>query len=229
MNILVLGATGRIGRHVVEVATERGHRVTAFARKPDAVREQNVDPFPGDALRPVRVAQAVPGHDAVVSALGKRGNEPTLTEGLRNLLAAMRQHDVRRVVVVGAQGVLDDPRGGLVRDRPSFPPFLQETSAEHLAAFRELQASGLDWSMLCPPRMTEESVGSVILSADASSAVAAQAQAHAEPTGPAVPATVGYRDAAEAIVHMLEDGRFIGQRVAIEPAGLSADSPVRTD
>jgi putative NADH-flavin reductase len=211
MKILVLGATGRVGRHVIEVATERGHQVTAFARKPDAARRQNVDPFPGDALRPARVAEAVPGHDAVVSALGKRGDEPTLTEGLRNLLAAMRQHDVRRIVVVGAQGVLDDPRGGLVRDRPAYPPFLQEISAEHLAAFRELQASGLDWSMLCPPRMTEGSVGSFSLSANAGPVGSAPAE-------PAEPVAIGYRDAAEAILDMLEEERFIGQRVAIEPA-----------
>lgn len=205
MKILVMGATGRVGRAVVEVARERDHVVTAFARKPESMgaRGPNVSPFPGDALQPARVAEAVPGHDAVVSALGKKGDQPTLTEGLRNLLAAMRQHEVRRIVVIGARGVLDDPRGGLVRDLPGFPPMLERISAEHLAAFRELQASGLDWTMLCPGRMTEGSVGELRLSAN-----------RALPSdGP-----VGYSDAAEAVLDLLEQGRFVNQRVAIAPA-----------
>ena len=61
MKILVFGANGPTGREVVAQARERGDEVTEFVRAVD-----------GDATDPAAVGRAVPGHDAVVSALGRR-------------------------------------------------------------------------------------------------------------------------------------------------------------
>ena len=211
MNLLILGAAGRLGREVVNAASARGHSVTAFARRPHTADDPteapwghgpNIRAFPGDALDAARVADAVRGHDAVVSTLGQREGEPTLTEGLRNVLAAMRRYDVRRIVAVAGRGVLDDPRGGLIRDRPEFPAFLQAISAVHLAALRELQASGLDWTLVCPPRMVDD---------DRPVRLAAT-------TALADDGPVGYRGVAEAIVDLVEEGRFRQERVAVAPA-----------
>ena len=74
----VLGATGGIGRRVVDLALARGHAVTAFVRSPeklgaprDFLTVQKGDPLDGDAL-----ARALREHDAVVSALGPPGARP---------------------------------------------------------------------------------------------------------------------------------------------------------
>ena len=73
--IFVLGATGGTGRAIVEQARQRGHRVTAFVRSPqklgpvgDGLTVIRGDPRNADGLR-----AALPGHDAVLSALGPPG------------------------------------------------------------------------------------------------------------------------------------------------------------
>lgn len=72
MRLLVLGATGGIGKYLLEYATARGHEVTAFARSPQKIALQSgrLRVVPGDLLNVHQLAQALPGHDAVLSAFG---------------------------------------------------------------------------------------------------------------------------------------------------------------
>src|SRR5829696_888286 len=75
--ILVLGATGGCGRHVVARAIARGHAVTAVVRP-----ETAYDPPVGtavirdDVLRDGVIAEAMHGHDVVISCLGIRRRRP---------------------------------------------------------------------------------------------------------------------------------------------------------
>src|SRR3954453_23327108 len=103
MKLLVVGATGGTGRSVLTAALEAGHEVTAFARWPSAVelKHPKLRVAEGDVLKPETVSAAVAGQDAVVSALGpSKGTPPgtLISEGIRNVLAAMSQHQVRRLV-----------------------------------------------------------------------------------------------------------------------------------
>ena len=71
MNILVSGATGPLGQCVVEAALSTGHQVTVFARTPGRLGPRSgLREVTGDVLDARAVAAAVPGHDAVFSALG---------------------------------------------------------------------------------------------------------------------------------------------------------------
>ncbi len=72
MRLLVLGATGGIGKYLLEYATARGHEVTAFARSPQKIALQSgrLRVVPGDLLNVDQLAQVLPGHDAVLSAFG---------------------------------------------------------------------------------------------------------------------------------------------------------------
>ena len=76
MKIVVIGATGNIGRRVVKEALSRGHEVTGVVRDPAAV--QSPDPrvrlVKGDATKAVDVARVAKGADAVVSAISPRPN-----------------------------------------------------------------------------------------------------------------------------------------------------------
>jgi len=69
VRVLVVAAAGRTGRLVVAQALERGHTVTAFARRPlpDGAHAAVV----GDATDPGAVGAAARDQDAVIAAVGR--------------------------------------------------------------------------------------------------------------------------------------------------------------
>lgn len=158
--IALIGATGRLGAHILQAALARGHRVQALARNPEAMllAEPGGQVFPGDVRDEAAVTACVAGADVIVSALGtRRGQEPytVLAEGMANLVAAAQRCGVPRILAVASAGLLDAPEGGLRRDAAGYPAVFRASSAQHLAAFETLKASGLDWVLFCPPELVE--------------------------------------------------------------------------
>jgi putative NADH-flavin reductase len=146
LSLLVLGASGGIGRWLTQLAAGRGHRVTALVR-PEApfVAPAGVAVRRGDPTDPATLDAAVAGHDAVLSALGLRRaglspwaalrSPPDLTEHVtRNLLPAMRRHGVGRVLVVSAGGVGDS------RAQLTWPVRRLVSTGNVAAAYRDLAA-----------------------------------------------------------------------------------------
>ncbi len=121
MKILVLGATGGTGAHVVQQGAQRGHVITAFARSVDAaLLPETVVAHPGDGRDRVAVSAAVSGQEAVISAVGARSLGPTTIsrEVVASVAEAMREHGVRRLVVTSSHAlVARQPRfwAGLAR------------------------------------------------------------------------------------------------------------------
>jgi len=151
--ILVTGASGFVGSHLVPALLTGGHRVFALTRTPTTgelvvgrVREDdraNVEVRIGDLTRPGTLAPAMAGVDAVVHLAAiprdfNRGSNLRLvnTEGTRAILAAMSQAGVRRLVHMGAMGVEDDPT-----------LHYASSKAKAEALVRE---SGLAWTILKP-------------------------------------------------------------------------------
>ncbi|MFG1606570.1 NAD(P)-dependent oxidoreductase [Actinoplanes sp. NPDC049265] len=97
MAIVILGATGGTGRHLVRQALDRGLDVRAASRRPapDMVR--------ADVHDPASIAALIGPDDVVVSALGvsARAEAGTLTAGARAVLAARPRH----IIWLGAMGV----------------------------------------------------------------------------------------------------------------------------
>jgi uncharacterized protein YbjT (DUF2867 family) len=96
--IAVAGATGRVGRHVVDILEAQGHEVAAISRS------RGVDVITGEGL-----ADAVAGAEAIVdAATGPSPEEQAATEffttAARNLQEAGRQAGVERIVVVSIIG-----------------------------------------------------------------------------------------------------------------------------
>src|SRR5271170_352902 len=102
MKIIVFGATGGTGKLIVSQALAKGHSVTAFVRKPDGMpQDPHLRVVQGDALDFAAVVDAIRGHRVVLSALGARTKKKTgmLAGAIPNILQAMRQEEVSRLVV----------------------------------------------------------------------------------------------------------------------------------
>lgn len=161
MKIIVFGATGRIGSHIVKEALERGHFVRAFARR---IMHRNghgdqLELFSGDVLDQDMVKKVISGVDAVVSALGQGrigDQEALLTAGTKNIIRAMKEQGINRILTIGGAGILQAGPDTLIRDLPDFPPFLKGISADHLLVYQLLRESGLEWTMVCPPFIQKE-------------------------------------------------------------------------
>src|SRR5438128_10901833 len=78
MKLVVFGATGNVGQHVVAEALRRGHEVVGVVRDPDAVQspDKRVKLLKGDATNADSVAKIARGADAVVTANWPRPNGP---------------------------------------------------------------------------------------------------------------------------------------------------------
>lgn len=159
MQLLVLGATGRTGRHLVDLGLARGHAVTAFVRSPhklgaarDGLRVVAGDPRDAGAL-----AAALVGHDAVLSALGPRPLDAMrpgtlLTELAASTVRAMTAAAVRRVVVVSA-AVLFPMRGVQF----AFFRWLLRHHIRDLVSMEEAFTTPphLEWTLARPPRLVD--------------------------------------------------------------------------
>ncbi|MFD4433816.1 NAD(P)-dependent oxidoreductase [Nocardia sp. NPDC058497] len=107
MKIVVFGASGPTGLNVVRQAIDRGQQVTAAVRRPGdfAIADPLLRVVRTDARDSDSVAQAIAGHDAVISVLGGSYTlEPVsiFTEGVGNIMRAMELHGVRRLVCVSS-------------------------------------------------------------------------------------------------------------------------------
>jgi putative NADH-flavin reductase len=152
MKIALFGATGRVGGRVLEYALEEFHTVRALVRDAGKLSPRpGLEIVQGDVLDRAAVDAVVAGTDAVISGLGGAGVEDpgeAQSQGMRNIVAAMRRHGVRRVLGVAGGGILNSTAGGLRHDQPSFPAVFKKVSARHKEAWLAMQESGLDWTMV---------------------------------------------------------------------------------
>jgi uncharacterized protein YbjT (DUF2867 family) len=159
MKIIVFGATGATGKHIVEQALAADHEVTAFARTPSKMQVTNprLRVVQGDVLDAASLDRAVPGHDAVVIALGTQLDEKdkTISTGTDNILAAMKRHGIDRVIAESAWGTGDSrPYGGFFLNHILRPFILKHPFAEHELQEQSLAASNLAWTSVRPGRLT---------------------------------------------------------------------------
>ena len=151
--VLVTGASGFVGSHLLPELLGAGHRVVALVRSPasgekvtrrlSAALAANLELRTGDVDRPATLPAAVAGVDAVVHLVAiprdSNGGRQLLAvnlDGTRNLVAAMQASGVKRLVHLGALGVED-------RDELHY-------AKSKARAERAVRESGLDWTILKP-------------------------------------------------------------------------------
>jgi putative NADH-flavin reductase len=158
--ILVLGATGGTGQEVVAQALEQGHAVTAFARRPERMRQshERLRLVSGDVTQAGgALADAVRDQDAVISALGvglSLRSDDLFTRSMPRIVDAMAREAVSRLIVTSAFGV-----GDTWQDVPPLPRillrvFLRDLYADKERGERALQPSPLDWTLVYPTMLT---------------------------------------------------------------------------
>lgn len=108
MRLAVFGGSGRTGRPLVERALAQGHTVRALVRTPTKVKFQDarLELIQGDATDAAAVARTVQGTDAVVSVLGHVKGSPkdVQTVATRHMVAAMKAHEVERIISLTGAG-----------------------------------------------------------------------------------------------------------------------------
>lgn len=126
--LLVTGATGQVGRHVVQGLVTAGHEVRVLSRNPETARfPADVEVLQGDLTRPESVGPALAGVDGLYLLVA--GHEP-------EILDEARRAGVGRVVLLSAL---------VVETRPANAIALQHQRAEN--AVRD---AGIPWTFLRP-------------------------------------------------------------------------------
>ena len=167
MKVVIFGASGGVGAHLVTEALAAGHAVTAVSRRPLAAPPE-VRVVVGDVGQPGVIADVIAGQDAVLSSLGIKRHNPAnpwsplasppnfSSSTARAIVEGMGVHGVRRVNAVSAAGV-GDSRPGL---NWMMRAVLALTNVG--AAYRDLEAleqvyadSGLDWCCVRPTVLTD--------------------------------------------------------------------------
>jgi putative NADH-flavin reductase len=175
MRLTIFAATGGIGRQILQQAIAAGHDVTAVVRNPDKLSSTPARIVTADlaAADPAALRAAVNGADAVLSGLGPRSKSEAgvAWHGTQAIVSAMQAADLRRIVVVSAAPIGTMPSPGRRKPprhdpgegffmRNLMTPILHAALREHytdLARMEDvIQDSGLDWTVVRPPRLTDK-------------------------------------------------------------------------
>ena len=159
MNIALIGASGFIGSALLTEALARGHQVTAVVTQPQKLATATgLSAVACDVNDTAALAARLRGHAAVLSAFSGHAQADTqdyYLRGIRSMIAAVKQAQVPRLLVVGGAGSLEVAPGVQLLDTPQFPAAYKPTAEgarQALALLREEPA--LDWTMLSPSAVT---------------------------------------------------------------------------
>lgn len=168
MKIAVFGATGLTGTELARQALARGHRVRALVRDPARLKAgvEQIECVRGNVMDAAAVRAALEGVDAVVSALnvGRSSGSPwarllppanVVSAGVANIVTAMTDLGVRRLVTVSAHAVGDSWQ----RTSPLFRWFVQHSTLraimdDHLLHEEVMRRSSLHWTAVRPCVLT---------------------------------------------------------------------------
>lgn len=166
LDIVIYGATGKIGSHVVREALDRGHRVTAVSRNPAqfAVQHANLSVVKGDLLDGASVAAAVEGADVVILSVRGVIGDSGAPESALQFIAAETLVDILfrkgnsapRLLHVGGSGSLEVEPGVLFAaklPRILVPKKLEvEIAGQILALEFYRKVDDVHWTYVTPPK-----------------------------------------------------------------------------
>jgi putative NADH-flavin reductase len=202
--IAVLGASGGVGRRIVELALARGFDVAGQTRAAPKladlagrIRVHACDPRDAGEL-----AGLLRGADAAIFALGIDTSAATtlFSDATRALIAAMQRAGVRRLVAITGIGAGETRgHGGWLYDRVIFPLFTRRRYADKDRQEALIAASGLDWIIVRPARFVEGKVLGPL-------------EVHAEVTPATVLRRITRDEVAAFVLEQVASDRYLRQR-----------------
>ena len=211
--VVVFGATGGAGRALVAAAAADGRAVTAFGRSEARLREAAagaaVRTAVGDLTDPAAVRAAVAGQDAAFVVVGPRkGDDPdALTRGVQAVVDAMRAEGVRRLLLLSGAGI------HVAGDQKPVPDRLISWLVRRLngpdvrakeAQLALVRRSGLDWTVVRPPRLADRPAAGRGLVADPHTIRGGR--------------VVAYAELARWLLDEADAGRHVGEAVFVAAA-----------
>nr|WP_245731792.1 NAD(P)-binding oxidoreductase [Thiocapsa roseopersicina] len=162
---MIFGATGSLGRHVLRQGLAAGHQVTVFVRTPSRLPLETLETptqvsvHQGDlgTLAPLEIAQLIEGQDVLVNCAGHVTDGQTFVDIIDRLVTAVESLPRAAQPVcwfLAGAALLDIDESGR---RGIELPRLKSIYWPHGVNFERIGRSGLDWRLLCPGPMVEES------------------------------------------------------------------------
>ena len=156
MKIIVFGATGGVGQHVVKQALDKGFEVTAFVRTPSKIEleHEQLHILQGDSFNKEEVTAAIAGHNVVVSCLGssqgmKKSSE--LEEMTKNIVDGMQAHNVKRIIYTASAGINKEIPG---ISGKMVMKLLKNALTDHRKAVDYIEAHELNFTIVRPMGLT---------------------------------------------------------------------------
>jgi uncharacterized protein YbjT (DUF2867 family) len=115
MKILLLGATGRTGKHIIEEAIKKGHQISAIARNPEKLKDYKADITQGTPYDFETVVKAIAGCEAVINTINvsRKSDNPwapltapkdMISKSAVNAVKAMEKAGIKRFVALSTIG-----------------------------------------------------------------------------------------------------------------------------
>ena len=166
MKILLLGATGRTGKLIIEEAIKRGHKISAIARDPEKLKDHQIDIIQGSPYDYETVENAITGCDAVINTLNvsRKSDNPwaslsapkdLISGSALNAIKAMEKNSIKRFVALSTIGA-----GRSWKSAPAMLKFIV-TVSNLKYAFRDhgkqeeiLENSAVDYTICRAPMLS---------------------------------------------------------------------------
>lgn len=169
MKILILGATGRTGRLIVEEALKQGYDLNVLVRDKNKMpfNSKSIEIYEGTPTRRTDLAAAMHGCDLIISALGivRASDAPWsklitpknfISESIKNVIAEADQQNVKRLITISAWGVGETKKQipfwlRWLIDYTNMGPVYEEHEKEE----KLLANSNLNWTAVRPVALSD--------------------------------------------------------------------------
>ncbi|XP_078034822.1 flavin reductase (NADPH) [Augochlora pura] len=164
--ITIFGATGNTGLCALNDAVKKGLKVRAFVRDGNKIPsnlKDKIETIVGDVTNAKQVSDAISDRDGVVVVLGTRNDlSPTtvLSQGMKNIIDAMKTHNVKVVSVCLSAFLFYKPE--------AVPAIFKDLNADHQRMFDLLKASELQWIAVLPPHIADAPSSKYVIKHDES-------------------------------------------------------------
>ena len=158
MQIIIFGATGSLGSHVVKQALEKGHSVTAFTRTPEklaVLHNPNLTTIRGDIHNLSDIEKAIKGKHAVFCALGDGTKGKVRAPGTLNIIEAMSKLGIKRLICQTTLGLGDSWNNlNFFWKYAMFGFLLRKAFRDHQLQEKYILNSKLDYTIVRPSAFT---------------------------------------------------------------------------